>query len=383
MNQFIQMSDILPYSKTTEGDALITESFIIKKTGNVYSKPILFTAMVSYEGEQAPTIEFHIFASDKTRFYTSHVYNLGVRNDFAIKQWRVPPLMFSDATLVVKVEVPEGTVLKVRSFGADYDSNIKDWNGGLRHNAHLGFLGMITPNTMASYEIAALCGFPACIVNPRKTADGVFVCMHNPTINDTARDENGQRPEEDLPIDQLNYDDLAKWDVGVSRNHIWKGLRIPKLDDFFAMCSRTGMRPMFSTHPIFTIDEWKQIKAMLIRHGILRNLHIKSFDLDNLKNAYTVFGTEIDGYTWDRVEFADEDLASLVNAGIDKTKCRLGMEIAFKNCTQESTEKIIKEGLFAAVWAVKKRTADEYESVISWGVTEFTEDYHCSMGLNW
>lgn len=377
------MSDILPYSKTTEGDALITESFMIKKQATILAKPVLFTAMVSYEGEKAPTIEFYIYAADKTKLYSSHAYNMGVRNDFAIKQWRVPPMMFADARLVVKVEIPEGTVLKVRSFGADYDSNIKDWNGGLRHNAHLGFLSIISKNTMASYEMAALCGFPACIVNLRRTTDGVLVCLHNETINDTARDENGQPPEEELFAEKMSYGDLVKWDMGVHKNDFCKGLKIPALDDFFAMCSRTGMRPMFSTHPIMTEDDWKEIRGMLVKHGIVRNLHIKSFELNNLKTAYKVFGTEIDGYTWDRVEFSDEDLSALVNSGIDKTKCRLGMEIAFKNCTQEGTEKIIKEGLFAAVWAVKKRTADEYDRVISWGVTEFTEDHHCSMGLNW
>ena len=36
----------------------------------------------------------------------------------------------------------------------------------------------------------------------------------------------------------------------------------------------------------------------------------------------------------------------------------------------------------AAAWNVNRRDYDEYERLISFGVTEFTEDDHCSMELN-
>ena len=337
-----------------------------------------------YDGDGEPSIEFDLqMDGDKNPIYRSPTYVPGVRGMFSLKQWRVPPILLPGARLTVTVTVPENTVLRFRTFAADYDSHIKDWNGGLRHNAHLGFCGIAKGNTMASYELAAMCGFPACIVNPRVTADGVFVCMHNPTINATARDENGLQPEEDIEVAAVTYDELLKWDVGRFYRSVYTGQRIPKLDDFFALCSRTGMRPMFSTHPVFTVDEWYRIRAMLKKHGILGNLHIKSFNYENIRTAYSVFGTDIDGYTWDRGDLEDTTVDMLRGLNIDSNNCRVGIEIKFDNYTEEKAKRITDAGFFAAAFSIHKRHANDYRRLIDWGVTEFTEDNHCSMGLNW
>ena len=259
----------------------------------------------------------------------------------------------------------------------------------MRHNAHLGFWGIAPDNTMPAFELAAICGFPACIVVPKVTADGVIVCIHDDTINRTARDEYGNAPKEDMYVWDMTYDELLKWEYGSYKNEIYKGTKIPCVEDFFALCSRTGMRPMFSTHPGLTVEQWEQVKDMLIRHGLLKNFHIKSFELDILKTAYSVFGTSIDGYTWDNDRWeegkAEEtlDINALLNLGIDITKCRVGIEIPLRDYTESIARKITNAGLFAAAFGIYHRTAEEYRRLISYGVTEFTEDYHCSMGLNW
>ncbi len=122
---------------------------------------------------------------------------------------------------------------------------------------------------------------------------------------------------------------------------------------------------------------------MLTRYGILKNFHIKSFRLEVLQLAYSVFGTEIDGYTWDNKLWDDNKIEMLRSIGIDSSKCRLGIELKFREYTQEIAKKIVSAGLFSAAWAIGRASAEEYRRLISWGVTEFTEDYHCSMGLNW
>ena len=130
MSEFLQMSDLRPFSQTVEGDALITESFTLKKEIDVLSHMYLFTVMASYQGEKAPTVEFSLF-NNGTRLYISHTYNFAARNNMTIKQWRVPPALFYGTKMVVSVTVPEGTTLTVRSFGADICSGVKDWNGGI------------------------------------------------------------------------------------------------------------------------------------------------------------------------------------------------------------------------------------------------------------
>ena len=143
------------------------------------------------------------------------------------------------------------------------------------------------------------------------------------------------------------------------------------------------MKPMFSTHPGLTVDQWKQVRSMLECRGLLRNFHIKSFKIDVLQTAYFVFGTDIDGYTYDVGTWEDSRIEVLKNTGIDSKACRVGIEIRFKDYTEQIAKKIREAGFFASAWDIWQRDFDEYERLISWGVNEFTEDYHCSMGLNY
>ena len=64
--------------------------------------------------------------------------------------------------------------------------------------------------------------------------------------------------------------------------------------------------------------------------------------------------------------------------------CRLGIELNKKSVTRERVREILDAGLFAAVFNLKERVPyREIVEMMEWGVTEFTEDHHCSMGLNW
>ena len=140
---------------------------------------------------------------------------------------------------------------------------------------------------------------------------------------------------------------------------------------------------MFSTHPGLTVEQWKEVKEMLSRRSLLKSFHIKSFGIDILKTAYSVFGDEIEGYTFDIGEWQDSHIETLLSSGIDKNVCRVGIEVQFDEYTEEIAEKIRSAGFFASAWNVKHRDFSEYERLMSYGVTEFTEDYHASMGLNY
>lgn len=375
---------LLPFGKVVNDCLEISNSVNLTVEGVVSSICLVATAWSSYTGPQAPHITFSLTAKGQTDpLYTSHIYNIGKKDEYTLQSWRVPPLFLQGMTLTLSIDIPQGTILKVRQFSTDHSIPSNEWNGGPRHNAHLGFWGLAPDNTMPAFELAAACGFPACIVVPKVTADGVLVCIHDDTINRTARDANGNAPEQRLYVKDLTYDELLRWDFGLYKNEIYKGAKIPLLEDFFALCARTGMRPMFSTHPALTPEQWKQVKDMLIRHGLLQSFHIKSFELEVLKTAYSIFGTEIDGYTWDNDFWDDGKIDTLRSIGIDSSKCRVGLEYRFREYTEEIAQNILSAGFFAAAWSIQRADADDYARLMSWGVTEFTEDYHCSMGLNY
>ena len=341
-------------------------------------------ALSSYKGAAAPKIRFILtVAGQEKPLYRSHLYRMGKHEEYTMQEWRIPPLFLPDMSLSVQVEIPEGTVLYLRRFAVSLDGDRRDWNGGLRHNAHLGFWGMAPNNTMPAFELAAFCGFPACIVVPKVTRDGVLVCIHDDTINKTARDCAGEAPPEPVYVADKTYAELSEWEYGSYKNPVYRGTKLPLLSDFFDLCARTGMRPMFSTHPGLTVEQWEQVKEMLSRRGLLKNFHIKSFKMGILKRAYSVFGTEIDGYTFDVGTWDGTQIQTFLESGIDTKSCRVGIEVRFRDYTEEIAKEIVDAGFFAAAWSIRRRDFEEYERLISWGVTEFTEDFHCSMGLNY
>ncbi len=375
---------ILPFGTAADGALRVTEGFFLECESESNAACVIFSALASYEGECAPGIEFTMTKKGEAEpFYRSHRYRIGKKSEYTRQSWRVPPRFLPEIILGIKIDIPKGTALYLKAFDSAYDIPSVSWQGGLRHNAHLGFWGLAPDNTMPAFELAAACGFPACIAVPKVTKDGVFVCIHDDTINKTARDKDGNPPTEDIYVWDKTYEELSAWEYGSYKNEIYRGTRLPLLSDFFDLCAKTGMRPMFSTHPGLTAEQWQAVKEMLKKRGLLRLFHIKSFGIDILKTAYSVFGTEIDGYTYDIGEYDETKIPLLLDSGIDASACRVGMEIAFKDYTEEIANKVRSAGFFAAAWDIKRRDFSEYERLIEWGVTEFTEDYHCSMGLNY
>lgn len=380
----IAYENMLPYGKCEDGILKIEKSFSVSYTSESTKDCTIFNSLAFYVGENAPKITFELTANGQEKpFYKSHDYRIGKREEFARKSLRVPPMFLPKTTLTVNITIPAGTVLFIKDFSALPDIGSRSPSGGLRHNAHLGFWGLAPDNTMPAFELAAASGFTSCIVVPKVTLDGVIVCIHDDTINRTARDQKGNAPAEPIYVWDKTYKELQEWEYGSYKNKIYKGTKLPRLSDFFDLCAKTGMRPMFSTHPGLTTEQWEQVKDMLKRRGLLANFHIKSFDINILRSAYSVFGTDIEGYTFDTGKWDDAHIDKVKSIGINTDLCRVGIELRFDEYTESVAEKIRSAGFFAAAWGIQRRDFDEYERVISWGVTEFTEDYHCSMGLNY
>jgi glycerophosphoryl diester phosphodiesterase len=380
----IKLDLFKPFGKSRDGAVNISEGFSVDTGICGYTECITVSLLSSYSGNSAPKIKFSltVMGEDKP-LYTSHSYRIGRENEFTRQTFRVPPLFLPEIRLSLSIEVPEGTVLSVKALGANENTPSTRLTCGPRHNAHLGFWGLAPDNTMPAFELAAASGFPACIAVPKVTGDGKLVCIHDDTINRTARDKNGNPPAEPIYVWDKSYAELSEWEYGSYKNKIYKGTRLPLLSDFFDLCAKTGMRPMFSTHPGLTVEQWKEVKEMLSRRSLLKSFHIKSFGIDILKTAYSVFGNEIEGYTFDIGKWQDSHIETLLSSGIDKNVCRVGIEVQFDEYTEEIADKIRSAGFFASAWNVKRRDFSEYERLMSYGVTEFTEDYHASMGLNY
>ena len=140
---------------------------------------------------------------------------------------------------------------------------------------------------------------------------------------------------------------------------------------------------MFSAHEdAVRISGWHRIKIMLQKYNLTKYLHVKAPCMDVLETAFDIFGDSIDGYTLDAL--APEQMK---NSPLYGANCRLVIETLYYNYkSRDDVQRILDEGFSAAAFAfnmAEDKTMEIYRRLIDWGVTEFTEDNHCSLGLNW
>ena len=333
-----------------------------------------------------PGVQFKITDENDNEIYISPEYR-AVSADGKEKQWRLPPLMFTSARYKAVFSFSQYTAFEILSFDAVPETKNPGTDGVL-FDAHLGFFAAAPQNTLPAFELAGKCGFNGCITVPKITKDGIFVCIHDDTINNTARTADGKKLTEDIYVKDLTYDELLKYDFGVYKNPLFRGTKLPLLNDYFSVCKKYGMAPIFSIHPDFTDVQWLEVKNMLKAYGLLPSFKIKSNSFKIIEHTFGIFGNEIGGYIFWKHNFEDEYTEKMSDIGIDTSECKAIIEIQNKldddNLSKDVIEKIKSKGFDVsclACWQLK--TGDYYKRMISLGVREFNDDYHCSFGLNW
>lgn len=365
-------NNLLPHGKVENGAIRAGKSFTLSCTTPVSEQILLFDADTHCEGAPAK-IFFRLMQPGREKpLYQSHTYTLHGADRIG-----VPPVLWENIILELCWQIPENSTLFIKNFDLSHAENPPKTNTVLRYNAHLGFLGMAPENTEIAFRLAALCGFDSCICVPKLTRDGVLVCTHDETINHAARLPDGRELDRDIYVKDLTYDQLLAYDFGIRKGAVFAGTRIARMEDFFALCAKTGMRPMFSTHPALSRETWLEVRQMLIRYGLFSQFHVKAPDTDTLRGALEVLGDEIDGYTLDVQKMEEDTISRLLDTGISPTRSRVGIEVRLSNLKDADVARIREADMFAAVWALPRADFDKvYGRLIALGVTEFTEDHH-------
>lgn len=109
--------------------------------------------------------------------------------------------------------------------------------------AHMGYYKTATRNTLSSYRVARALGFHYVGGDIRFTKDNVPVVVHDGTINATARNADGSTIQGSVVVRQHTYKELLKYDFGLSTNKVWKGEKIPTLEEYLVLCREIGVNP--------------------------------------------------------------------------------------------------------------------------------------------
>lgn len=382
-----------------------TESFSISMDLGSNIQNLSISA--KYTGEM-PTIRFlDINPASNAVYLRSPVYELGSSREFVTKTWRIPMASGVATKLTINIDIPDGTILEMQNAILHDDQRNRYMDSGIKFHGHLGSIA--PSNTVEAFNISSKLGYNSLITVPKFTLDGVGVCFHDDTTISGDlywMDGTPITGEYDRGISTYTYQDITS-NFRIKKTG-WGILHVPTLEDYFRVCSLTGMHPILSVHSsgfggISTQNNFEIIKNLAKKWRVLDKLSIKSGNTSIQSDARNVFGTDIDSYIFlsgqthapynqlniaKSCGFVEQDATDLSNC-----QYRLVSEYFYAQTvdtgtyyteTLASISECSSQGFIISIAETGNGiSGPEMERLINLGVTEFTVDGHISMGLYW
>lgn len=95
-----------------------------------------------------------------------------------------------------------------------------------RYQAHRGDSAFFPENTVTAFDAAIKQGYDIIEIDTKFTYDGVCVCLHDDTLNRTARYPDGSELEEKQAIIKTSYAEASALDYGLWKGEQFKGVKM-------------------------------------------------------------------------------------------------------------------------------------------------------------
>ena len=330
------------------------------------------------------------------------IYHLGGKNKYVTNSFRIIRYAPEVHTIAISIIIPKGIKLYIRNASMQTTvTEVSDTR--YRFLAH-GLDGAF--NRLSEISNCARNSTKYCIVVPKKTLDGVWCCFHDDDNINGLYYSNGQvvckktvvngstvytQYDEDgnvignnaMPITSLSWSFVKKLKyIGYTNQNE----SVMLLDDFFSICSTTGVHPVFSVHPgnIFMDNSCaglKEMRSMLEHYNLLDKFVIKLSSLN--PNYLDILGSDIEAYNL----FVDNSTfeSKLKVWESYNVSCRKCLEGAVDVFTTERVKKATDAGVSVSAWCYNNNSEDNQiiKGLIDIGVSEFTVSKNNSFGLNW
>lgn len=179
--------------------------------------------------------------------------------------------------------------------------------------AHRGVSAYYPENTLAAFRAAKTLGYGMIELDTKFTADNVCVCLHNRTVNKTARRPDGSALEEETPISSLTFAEARALDYGLWRGEQFRGEPIPTLEEVLAFAAEAGI-PLKFDNVLQRADE-TQLEiffSTVERMGALSHIGFTSNRLSFIRTVIGRFPTAQIHYDGDISEEALAAVAEIV-----------------------------------------------------------------------
>lgn len=231
--------------------------------------------------------------------------------------------------------------------------------------AHQGYNKYAPNQTMAAYKAAVKHGFNGVECDLKETADGYFVCCHNPTVyaNETnktinpiilAPDDTYTTP---IEIANTNLDVLQSYDWGAWKSSEYKGEKILLLDDLVKFCKIYGIKLCIDNLYLIHTDQEKmnRLFSIIDKYRMKDNVYLVS--LNDISLKYNENGTII----LSAAAYNEEYFNQIITKQKLYPNIKFIYSLNYKNLTPEICQKLVNANIGISIY-----TIDDEKEIMKW-----------------
>lgn len=246
-----------------------------------------------------------------------------------------------------------------------YDSlAISNANSLVNSVNHRGYSTLYPENTAIAYEKSAENGFKMVETDIQFTTDGIPVCLHDNTINRTARNSDGSELENTISINDLTYTQALEYDFGIFKGSTFAGTQILSFENFIALCRRLGLHPYIElkNDGNYIAENYVTLVNIVKAYGMMRKVTWIASDIDNLQAILALDAKARLG------RVASSITNTLINQmlSLRTSDNEVFIDCKFSALTSESIASLIANDIPLEVWTLDDpstmRTLDPYVS---------------------
>lgn len=244
-------------------------------------------------------------------------------------------------------------------------SDFADWmkNGGLtitrleetitvqdntKYIGHRGYSGgrQVPMNSLTSYQLAKQFGFHYVETDVLFTQDNVPVLYHDKKIDKVL-------------VSKMSYEQVSQCDIGTPLDERYAGERIPKFEDFLALCKKLELCPYVELKVRPTQEQYVALFAIIDKLDMRSKITWITFDANTLKDISQMDENARLGlcaYTLDDQTFvAIQDLKTLSN--------EVFLDLQMKSVTEDTITICKNSNIPIELWGVGYDQAQTDESL--------------------
>ena len=235
-------------------------------------------------------------------------------------------------------------------------SSYKIPTGTMRMIAHAGYSTVAPSNTLPAYEAAGKSDFWGAECDIQRTKDGVWILMHNDTVDDMT-DGTGK-------VSELTYDEIMQFNVDVGSNiENYPDLKVAKLEEYLDVCKKYGLHPVIEIKDNADPEYMREVADILSAREDKDMFYVISFGreicvkMKNLMPSLPVY------YLVSYEDVSPENIDFAVNNHLD------GMDIHVYH-PKDYVKSVVASGLDVFVWTIDDM--DNCEKFYKLGVNAIT-----------